>query len=196
MHPYSTDSNERVNVVLVLGVLAVVLALVFSRLTLKFNWDIPWYVETPSPLFIFGLLFYFFDRHVWKWWVVKFIGLVKVPNIEGSWHCVLKSSYDDFQQEYESTVMIRQRWSTLQVNFRNSISSSSSNAGAILISRPEGVIVTYQYMNEPSPHAVDTMNIHYGTARLELAEDERKMEGSYYTGRGRQNHGTIVLNKT
>jgi hypothetical protein len=38
------------------------------------------------------------------------------------------------------------------------------------------------------------MQIHHGTARLRVI-DENTLEGDYYSGRGRQNYGSITLRK-
>lgn len=195
MHPYSTDSNERTNVILLISALAIAGALGFNGLIQKMDWSVPWYFESPSPLLLFGLLYFLFDRFLWKWRIFKWMGLVNVPNLNGVWHCVTKSSYDNFQSEHNATIQFKQRWSSLQVNLKNDSSSSCSNSGAILVERPEGVVITYQYLNEPLPQSVESMQIHYGTARLVVAEDNASMEGSYYSGRGRLNYGTIILRK-
>jgi hypothetical protein len=59
--------------------------------------------------------------------------------------------------------------------------------------RPE---LLYEYLNEPKPHAPSAMQIHRGHARLELAEDRSSLSGQYFTGRGRQTFGTLVLQRT
>ena len=43
--------------------------------------------------------------------------------------------------------------------------------------------LSYQYVNEPMSNAPGTMEIHRGTATLELIGSS--LEGDYYTGRGR-----------
>jgi hypothetical protein len=37
------------------------------------------------------------------------------------------------------------------------------------------------------------MQSHRGTGHLYISSDDKAMKGDYYTGRGRQNMGTIVL---
>ncbi len=60
------------------------------------------------------------------------------------------------------------------------------------VSEDETILI-YEYVSEPNPGAVETLHIHYGTARVTLNDDN--LEGEYYTGRGRLNIGTIRLHR-
>ena len=53
--------------------------------------------------------------------------------------------------------------------------------------------LSYQYVNEPKSNAPGTMEMHRGTAILELIGS--RLEGDYYTGRGRGEVGTLKLGK-
>jgi predicted pore-forming effector associated with SMODS systems len=55
--------------------------------------------------------------------------------------------------------------------------------------------VSYQYTNEPVVSARSTMHTHRGTATLVLKNGGLILEGEYYSGRDRQNIGTIRLEK-
>ena len=57
-----------------------------------------------------------------------------------------------------------------------------------------GPMLSYEYRNEPKPHAAATMHPHRGMTRLGLVSPGR-LEGEYYTGRDRQNYGTLSLEK-
>lgn len=65
---------------------------------------------------------------------------------------------------------------------------------AIQVHAPEGVVLSYEYENQPRPGALKTMEIHIGTAWL-VFTDGRVLEGYYYSGRGRQEHGSIHLER-
>ena len=58
--------------------------------------------------------------------------------------------------------------------------------------------LTYEFLNEPKSHTAATMAIHRGTASLRLQRSDREdvLEGEYYTGRGRTNHGALRLVRT
>jgi hypothetical protein len=55
--------------------------------------------------------------------------------------------------------------------------------------------LSYQYRSEPRADAVDTMQTHLGTTWVGVSNDNRNLEGKYYSGRGRQNHGSIALKR-
>jgi predicted nucleotidyltransferase len=57
-----------------------------------------------------------------------------------------------------------------------------------------GTALSYEYENQPRPGAVKTMEIHFGTARLVFVNG-RYLDGYYYSGRGRQEHGSIHLER-
>ena len=61
---------------------------------------------------------------------------------------------------------------------------------AIDLPNPE---LSYQYVNEPKSNAPGTMEMHRGTANLELIGS--RLEGDYYTGRGRGEIGTLKLHQ-
>jgi hypothetical protein len=73
-------------------------------------------------------------------------------------------------------------------------STSRSLAASLLLNQPEGPTLIYQYRNEPKPNAEKTMHAHMGTALLRLKNAEC-MEGEYYSGRDRQNYGSLILRR-
>jgi hypothetical protein len=55
-------------------------------------------------------------------------------------------------------------------------------------------IISYQYQNTPRSSAVSTMEQHRGAAEMLVRSPER-LEVEYFSGRGRSNHGTILLSR-
>ena len=51
----------------------------------------------------------------------------------------------------------------------------------------------YNYQNEPKPEFRDRSQIHYGTVRLNISEDNNKLDGEYWTSR--KSVGTISLKR-
>jgi len=72
---------------------------------------------------------------------------------------------------------------------------SHSESASIVINAPEGKYLNYQYINDPKSNAVETMSTHRGTARLIFDEKKNTLEGEYYSGRGRQNFGSLYFVK-
>ena len=74
-------------------------------------------------------------------------------------------------------------------------SRSWSITASVLTKSPEGLVLTYLFDNDPEAGSVGTMQRFRGTTVLVNAELGR-LEGYYYTGRGRETHGSIKLRRT
>jgi len=194
MHPYSTDSNERQKITFGLAVLAIGIAWALFRLFAFVHFTVPWWLDAPSTMGIFGFCYTAFDKVLWRQGWVRRIGLVKVPDLEGKWQGHIKSSFDQNSKEHEVSVRIRQSWTRLSLLLESGNSVSRTLVGSLQVTTPEGPVLSYQYRNEPRPVALETMQIHYGTARLVL-RDADVLDGDYYSGRGRQQYGSIILRK-
>jgi len=75
-------------------------------------------------------------------------------------------------------------------------SKSRSLSASILVEDSNEIVLNYEYLNEPKPKARPSMNIHRGTTRLILSSDFRELDGDYYSGRGRQNYGSLKFKKS
>lgn len=193
MHPYSIDAEERKNILLFLAIVSIVLSWSFYKILNNYRITLPWWVESPSVLFFYGLLFVVFDR--WAWKIFRKIGLVKTPNLNGEWKGNFKSSFDEHSSEIKATLKIFQTWTRIKILLTTEQSSSQSETTSIIINAPEGKYLSYQYISEPRSNAVKTMSIHRGTTRLLFNEKENTFAGEYYSGRDRQNFGSIYFKK-
>jgi hypothetical protein len=193
MHPYSIDTEERKNVMLSLAVVSIILAWGFYKIINYYQISLPWCVESPSILFIYGVLFFMFDKWVWK--LLEKIGFLKTPNLNGEWRGYLKSSFDEHSAEIKATIEIYQTWTRIRVLLATERSSSQSESASLTINVPEGNYLCYQYINEPKPNAAKTMSMHRGTTRLLFNEKENTLVGEYYSGRDRQNTGSLYFKK-
>jgi hypothetical protein len=194
MHPYSTDSKEREQVLLALAALAIVLALGLSLSVQAAHLGVPWWLDAPSTMGFYGILFKWFDRGLWRWRPVRWTGLLKVPILAGEWRGHVVSSFDNHKKAHEVRVRIEQTWTRIMVLLSSATSDSHTLTASIEVQAPEGLVLTYQYENQPRPGAVGTMEMHIGTARLVLT-DERVLEGYYYSGRGRREFGSVHLER-
>jgi hypothetical protein len=123
------------------------------------------------------------------------IGLVEVPNLAGEWDGLGKSSYDQFATERAYTVKIEQTWTRISIRLQSATSESATLVAALLLHSVEGEVLSYQYRNEPRADAVSTMQTHLGTSWLTISDEGRTLVGRYYSGRGRQNHGSVQLRR-
>lgn len=191
MHPYSIDSGERESVSFFIAAISILAAWAFYSLLAKYGISLSWWIDAPSAFGFYGIIIWFFDHYGWRWNIFKTIGLIKTPIIDGRWKGKIISSYNN--TEKEADLYISQTWTKMELIFKTDSSQSHSSAAFISICAPGGPSLAYQYQNDPSPNTPGTMQIHYGSARVSILEN--KIEGDYYSGRGRQNTGSIVLEK-
>jgi hypothetical protein len=57
------------------------------------------------------------------------------------------------------------------------------------------VALFYFFRNEPNYDATETMSIHEGSVKLIHDEEKDTLTGYYYSGRDRNNHGTIEVKR-
>jgi len=194
MHGYSTDSDERRVVPLLLATLAISLAWLSSKLLVVIHLSVPWWVDAPSLMAFYGALNSLFDRYLWRNGLVSKLGLVRIPNLAGQWHGYLVSSFDGHENRHHLVITIFQSWTHIAVFLTTATSMSRSCAAVIQVDDPEGVALIYQYQNQPLADAMKTMHMHYGTAMLRVSDDGC-LVGDYYAGRDRRTFGRIYCRK-
>jgi predicted pore-forming effector associated with SMODS systems len=198
MHPYAADSEERRTVPLVLAVAAILSAYGLSKLLDATGMqDHLWWVEIPSVAGFYGLYWKLFDKWIWKWKVARAIHIVRTPYFAGDWEGEGVSSYVENGQRkrYSIRVHIEQEWTKIQISARTQQSRSESLIGSVIVGNGRYPTLSYEYQNQPGQHAAETMHAHPGMTRLELI-DLTTLDGEYYTGRDRQNYGTLHLRKS
>lgn len=193
-HTYSTDSRERERVLLGLALLAVGAAWCLSHVLHVTKVAVPWWLDAPSTMGFYGIFFKLFDSYAWRVDFLRRVGVLEVPVLAGEWTGHVISSFDDHKKPYRVKVQIGQTWTHIMVTLSSDSSLSHTLTAAIEVHAPEGVVFSYQYENQPKPDAVKTMEIHVGTARL-VYTPENSLEGYYYSGRGRQEHGKLFLER-
>jgi len=190
MHGYSTDSDERRVVPLLLACLAIFLAWQSSKALMAIHLSVPWWLDAPSSLAFYGALYALFDRYLWRNSLVSKLGLVRIPNFAGRWRGYLISSFDGHVKRHDLMINIFQSWTQITVFLTTATSMSRSSAAMIQVEDPEGVALIYQYQNQPLADAIRTMHMHYGTAMLRVSNDGC-LVGDYYAGRDRRTFGRI-----
>lgn len=188
MHDYSIDSNERRIVPFLLASLAILSAWALSRFLAALHLSAPWWADAPSSMGFYGVFYALFDKHLWRTRLMRRLGLVKIPDLEGRWLGYLTSSFDDHEKHHRLEVHIFQTWTQIVVVVKTADSRSRSCVAAIRVAEPDGPALFYQYENEPQASAVKALHIHYGSAMLQLS-DEKFLSGDYYAGRDRRTYG-------
>lgn len=191
MHQYSIDTAERRTIPLFIAVLAILAAWGLNSFFQALGLTVPWWFEAPSVMGFYGLFYSLFDSYVWRWDFLHLIRIVKTPIINGDWEGTCVSSFND--TTHPVTISIKQTWTTMQVVLTTASSQSHSLVAAVTTETAGGPALSYQYQNDPRPGSHEGMQIHYGTTRLAIKVD--LLEGEYYSGRGRQNIGTLSLKR-
>lgn len=191
MHSYETDGRS--NAALVILSVSVPLTWALHLALNALIHDPPWWVSAPSMLGVYSILMWAFDHHLWKIGLLRRLNLVSIPNLNGNWVGEIESSFDQVGQMQAVSVIVKQRWSKMVILLETEHSQSRSIVANVRISEPAYPELTYQYLSEPKPHAPSTMEIHRGTATLELKGSD--FVGNYYSGRGRNQYGTIKLRR-
>ena len=191
MHSYEADGRTRV--IIALAAVSVLLAWLLNAGLDSVDVQLSWWIDAPSVAAFFSAAYWAFDRYVWRLDVLRKIGFVHVPNLDGKWNGEVKSSHGDGSSQPVS-VVIYQRWSKMVIRLDTEQSRSHSTLAAIKTDDAIAPDLTYLYFNEPRPDAQGTMEAHRGTAQLELSGEA--LVGIYYSGRGRREMGTIALKRS
>ena len=194
MHDYAIDSRERVLVVRMLFVVSALVAGIAAMLIPADLLPMRWLLPLPSIALVFGVSYWAFDNWLWRWHFLRFLRLISVPDLRGKWTGTIASSYTEFGDQQPVTVTIDQTWTKIAVRLNTAESRSWSVTASILTNSPEGLVLTYLFDNDPEAESAMTMQRFRGTTVLvKTAADQ--LQGYYYTGRGRETHGSIKLRR-
>lgn len=161
---------------------------------------VPFYIEMPSVPGIYALLFLLFDRYFWKEHhfhpIFKKLGVIVADDLNGKWQGIVKTSYDDFKSDIKAELNIEQTATSIKIRgVFNESKSVSVHENFSLSEIDNKVALFYFFRNEPSYDAAKTMAIHEGSAKLIHDDVNDTLAGYYYSGRDRNNHGTIEVRR-
>ena len=129
MNPYNPDRNIIV-VVCLLTISTSLAGLIHTGLD-AVNPEL-WWLSVPSAVGIYKMLYYAFDRFVWRWRPLRRLGLVTVPDLNGEWNGQIKSSYESDGRTLQVSVVITQQWSKILARLEAEESCSRSIAASFL----------------------------------------------------------------
>jgi len=198
MHACSNDlgSVSRIYLYsLLLSILSFFLLLLplYDYLENSFELTIPVWIETPSIIGLYTFYINVFDKVLWKYKVIRWLGLPTIPNVNGAWKATIRSSHDGIEKEAVATIC--QSYSKFSMILKTDESVSQTTMASFELSNPIHRTLTYTYLCKPLPTSSTSMDIHEGTGILEILEEDVEMKGYYYSGRGRQNYGEINFKK-
>lgn len=154
-------------------------------------------IETPSILAIYTILFKLFDKYWWKFSIFKKLGIIVADDLNGKWVGTAKSSYDDFQSDITTELDIRQTATKIKIYGKFNQSKSESIQESFGKSEIDDEVALYYFFrNEPNYNSPSTMAMHEGCTKLIYHPENHTLSGYYYSGRNRNNHGTITVKKS
>lgn len=194
MHTYNSDAPDRRRVPVALAGIAVGCAYGLYSILQATSTQPPWWVDTPSVVGFYGLLYTAFDHLGWR---IRLLGIrfSKNRDLRGTWTGLLTTSHNG-GSEIPITIWVTQTWTHLRVRVATQQSASHSVTGAVFTEEAAEPGLMYQYVNDPKPlSAPSTMHAHRGTASFRFSQDVNLLEGDYYTGRDRSSYGSIVVRR-
>ena len=148
--------------------------------------DWPNWLEGLSPIAVYGLIYFLFDKYFWKWSIFRYIGIVWFPNLNGRWTGTQMSSYKDGNEknvEVDGKLEISQTFSKICVRGYYAKSDSESVAASFAECNDQ-VYLFYTYDNDPGSLKTGTMQRHKGSGKIKLLPSEKRIKGCYWNSIG------------
>lgn len=152
----------------------------------------PFWLETLSPLVVYGLLYSLFEKYAWRWGIFKTSGIVTFPDLRGRWKGKQRSSYkeDGKNVEVPAYLEISQTFSKILV--RAYYEKSQSESWVASFTEINGTeYLFYIYDNDPNSLKAGTMQRHKGAVKLKYLPTENRLLGIYFNSIG--NHGEMIF---
>lgn len=190
MHGYISDNFFRgPKVYFAFGVLAIGAASALCALTVPP--PLAGYVDTLSLSTgaIYAGLIFLYERWGWRW-------LSTLKDLNGTWVGNITTSHNGGASVC-CVMRVRQTWTKMAIELETEQSCSHTTMSALYEDQSGDVGLKYEYVSEPRNLAVQTMQTHRGSCTLSIASDSEgpRLNGNYFTGRGRETRGEITLHR-
>jgi hypothetical protein len=186
---YALDTDIRTKMITWIGVAS---AFTATGLNLLFS---PMFAA-PSTMAVFGVFYYLFNKHLWKY--PPFTALHGVPDLNGIWYGSL-DRIDVVKDEKETkvpiTITITQTWSKIDLILENTdeecctgITRSFTKSATLNVENANAQFIRYIWEYEKAN----------GFAELRLHDSgntERSLEGPYYSSANIKGHIRVTQNK-
>jgi len=196
LSPYATDSTERAALAFYIASAAIFVGCALHLIVGAIAIQLPWYVDIPSPIVLYAVLWRLFDKRLWRMPLLRRMGVVRLPDLNGNYSGRLYSSHDRAEgMSHECFLAIKQSWTQISIRGEFGESRSYNSISGISVVDTNVPRLTYEYINEPREGAPPTMHVHPGTVwfDIHIGGDAISLIGEYYTGRDRRNTGSIEV---
>jgi hypothetical protein len=157
--------------------------------------DIPFWVETISPLAVYGILYNLFEKYLWHWPLFHSLGVVLVPDVRGRWLGEQISSFRDANGNSRKSRVImevEQTFSTITIaTYYKNWHTTHTLASFVPV---EGECVLFvMFETTPRVEYSGDASAHKGVIRLTQLPD-KKLVGTYFNAKGRS--GELSFKRT
>ncbi len=172
------------------------LYLIFGKQISKLHAVWQMFISIPTVPAIYAMLFFSFDKYLWRFRFFRYIGIVVSDDLSGVWTGTIKSSWDSFKSDIQAELRIVQSATTIKIYGKFNESRSVSLHEHFGKNEMLGETALYYfYKNDPNYDASPTMAMHEGSTILIHDLKSDSLTGYYFSGRDRHNHGTISLKR-
>lgn len=196
MHEYSIDADHS-KIIFYLALISIAVSTFASKgiNTLNSTWPSFELTVSITAISIFGILYGLFNKFFWKLKFLNKLGIVYIPNLNGTWEGTFSSSYYDWEEEFPATLIIEQTWSKICITGKFNNSASSSYTTSIKVNGGEGIKIYYSYQNEKKTEKADEpYSDHKGYGTLLLKNNV--IEGLYFNNpSNNRNYGKLNLSR-
>lgn len=156
---------------------------------------LPFWVETLSPLAIYGILYSTFEKHLWHWRLFRLLGIVSIPDVRGRWRGDQISSFKDANgkpRKSHVVMEINQTFSSIRVEtFYKNWQTEHTTASFIEVDGDCVLFVLFE--SAPKVGYDGDATAHKGVMRL-IQMPDKKITGTYFNAAGRS--GEVNLKRT
>ncbi|PCI09710.1 hypothetical protein COB72_05600 [bacterium] len=195
MHPYAQNSPHQPKLIALIAIFSVALASLLGFISAQLTETTGITVGSISTLAIFSMLWWLFDKKLWKCELTR--KLLLVPDLNGTWHCAgktLRKNGESVEWDWNATIQIVQSWSKMRVVLKASQSGSTSIAASLYHEPGQGYRLIYHYDNDPNPDEADLAR-HTGLVNILFSEDIQSADGKYFTDKDRMTFGSMRLTR-
>lgn len=157
--------------------------------------DMPFWVETLSPLGAYGLLYTLFEKYMWYWPIFRVLGIVSIPDVRGRWLGEQISSFKDANGKLRKSrviMEIEQTFSTIKVHtYYKNWHTTHSLCSFIAIENECILFILFE--TTPRVGYEGEASAHKGVIRLTQLPD-KKLVGTYFNAEGRS--GELSFKRT
>ena len=197
MHEYSLEYHDRKRVYYYLVILSTLISIPIGFAIKYFATNFNLILVAPSGLVIFFIIFQLFDSYLWKMPFLYSFGILRIPNLNGKWIVMVKSS--KVNENLYSEVNITQTYSKIRIRLNTNLSSSVSTMANIEMVDSTYFELRYEYSAKFQKDENSEVLQHYGVTNLSLESENGKFENSqkasYYTGLKRNSTGSMIFER-